>query len=200
MKILIITLVIVIMAILRTCWIVKFSNISKDYIYVPVIKRSSTRFIKINVDGVPYELTDKIRAVLQKLVYVATEAEDDKEIKTYYMAQTDKISYICEELSGEIKNCLNGDGAISKYFEAMEDRLYILEDSVGSIFQGYLDIKNRYREEENDLNNAYNILELQENDILRKRNKAIIPKPFQGLEYLNKLDKSEFSTLEEKYK
>lgn len=98
------------------------------------------------------------------------------------------------------KKCLNGYGAISKYFEAMEDRLYILEDSVDSIFQGYLDIKNRYREEENDLKNAYNILELQENDILRKRNMAIIPKPFQGLEYLNKLDKSEFSTLEEKYK
>jgi len=63
-----------------------------------------------------------------------------------------------------------------------------------------LDIKNRYREEENDLKNAYNILEWQENDILQKRNTAIIQKPFQGLEHLNKLENNEFSALEEKYK
>ena len=137
----------------------------------------------------PEDITRKIKKSTAKLIYIASIAETDKEIRDFYKSQMGQIELFIDSIIEEILYCEKSDNANSAYVE-MSNRINLIDDFLRPIYEEFDQIENEKKAYQKDIENAINSLGKGEAE----------HSPFMKLKIATKLRKSEISELEEKYK
>ena len=185
-----IVIIVVTAAVMILYWAICHDTVCKypdRFLYVPVIPKSRVRYEKICIEKVPKDIVRKLKKSITPLTNIATKAEGNRLIKQIYACQNNKIKYICKEINNQIDECVAYPQIQNDKFEEMNSRLYIVEETLDSIYQ--------------DIEKSVNDLEVGEKDKQGAEIMLLQNSPaFQNLENMLQLEKGESKALERKYK
>lgn len=158
-------------------------------LYIPIVKIKRVFYIKIYPLKMPEDIKRKIKKSTAKLIYIASIAETDKEIRDFYKSQMGQIELFIDSIIEEILYCEKSDNTNSAYVE-MSNRINLIDDFLRPIYEEFDQIENEKKAYQKDIENAINSLGKGEAEHI----------PFMKLKIATKLRESEISELEEKYK
>lgn len=167
-------------------------------LYIPIIKKKKIHFIKIKLKMMPEVVKVSLRKIFAKLVYIASEAECDCDICSFYIKQADKIKYILKQISEEINKCIKSENPEAMFME-MNIHLDAVKEYMDDIYADYEKIKKLAKERKEDIKSAMNQLDSLEQTILdNKKNNEM--QPFFEVSMINKMGKDDIDILKRKYR
>jgi len=166
-------------------------------LYIPIIKKKKIHFIKIKLKMMPEVVKMSLRKIFAKLVYIASEAECDSDICSFYRKQIDKIEYISKQISEEINKCIKSENPEAMFME-MNIHMDAVKEYMDDIYADYEKIKKLAKERKEYIKSAMEQLDSLEQTILdTKKNNEI--QPFFEVSMINKMRKDDIDILKRKY-